>query len=137
VLEGPDRGECEPPKSDYAFSMPKLRARPTKTVQLKLANLLDFHGFRRVLLVRVSPGIALITRRFRQPDSTPESSRVSVPKLPVMRASDPESDMEPHCRKPQKWQRRLTARLAPLAVSTSHRPVEEWTAEFPSASTSA
>jgi hypothetical protein len=62
VLGGPDRGECEPPKSDYAFSMPKLRARPTKTVQLKLANLLDFHGFRRVLLVRVSPGIALITR---------------------------------------------------------------------------
>jgi len=74
VPEGPDRGECEPPKSDYAFSMPKLRARPTKTVQLKLANLLDFHAFRRVLLVRVSPGIALITRRSARDEKEKTSS---------------------------------------------------------------
>jgi hypothetical protein len=46
----------------YAFSMPKLGATATKTVQLKFANLLDFRGFRRVLLVRVSPEIALISR---------------------------------------------------------------------------
>jgi hypothetical protein len=48
--------------TDYAFSMPKLGATATKTVQLEFANLLDFRGFRRVLLVRVRPEIALVTR---------------------------------------------------------------------------
>jgi hypothetical protein len=48
--------------TDYASSMPKLGATATKTVQPKFANLLDFQRFRRVLLVRVSPEIALITQ---------------------------------------------------------------------------
>jgi|ERR1700682_779718 len=42
--------------------MAKLSATATKTVQLEFANLLDFRGFLRVLLVRVRPEIALITR---------------------------------------------------------------------------
>jgi hypothetical protein len=42
--------------------MPKLGTTATKTAQLKCANLLVFRGFRRVLLVRVRPEIALITR---------------------------------------------------------------------------
>jgi hypothetical protein len=50
-------------RPDYAFSMPKLGATGAKTVQLEFANLLDFRGIRRFPLVRVRPGIALITRR--------------------------------------------------------------------------
>ena len=52
-----------PPQRDYVSSMPKLGATRTETGQIELANLWDFRGFRRVLLVRVRPGIALITRR--------------------------------------------------------------------------
>jgi hypothetical protein len=40
----------------------KLGATATKTVQPKFAHVLDFRGFRRVLLVRVCPEIALMTR---------------------------------------------------------------------------
>jgi hypothetical protein len=43
--------------------MPKLGATRTKTAQLKCSNLLDFRGFCRDLLYRVSAGIALTTRR--------------------------------------------------------------------------
>src|SRR5580765_157551 len=49
--------------SDYASSMPKRRPTRTKPAQLKSANFFDFRGFRRVLLFRVGPEIALITRR--------------------------------------------------------------------------
>jgi hypothetical protein len=42
--------------------MPKLGATGAKTVQLEFANLLDFRGFHRVLLVRVCPEIALTIR---------------------------------------------------------------------------
>jgi hypothetical protein len=43
--------------------MPKLRATGAKTDQLEFANLFDFRGFLRVLLLRVRHEIALITRR--------------------------------------------------------------------------
>ena len=43
--------------------MTKLHTTRTKTAQLKCANLLDFRGFCRVLLYRVSPEIALITQK--------------------------------------------------------------------------
>jgi hypothetical protein len=33
--------------TDYAFSMPKLGATPTKAAQLNFANFLDFRGFHR------------------------------------------------------------------------------------------
>ncbi len=45
--------------------MAKRGATATKTAQLKCANLLDFRGFCRVLLYRVSAGIALITQNAR------------------------------------------------------------------------
>jgi hypothetical protein len=51
----------------YACSMPKLGAAGTKTDQLEFVNLLDFRGFRRVLLYRVSAGIAFITPSTRLP----------------------------------------------------------------------
>jgi hypothetical protein len=56
-----DRPEVQ--EANHAFSMPKLEATPTETVLLESANLLDFRGFDRVLLVCVRPEIALITRR--------------------------------------------------------------------------
>jgi hypothetical protein len=47
----------------YVSSMPKLGATGAKTNQLELVSLQVFRGFSRRLLVRVSAGIALITRR--------------------------------------------------------------------------
>ena len=52
----------DPAGHGYAFSMAKRDATATKTAQLKCVNLLDFRGFCRVLLYRVSAGIALITQ---------------------------------------------------------------------------
>ncbi len=57
------RRDSARPGRRYISSMPKLGATPAKTVQLKFANLLDFRGFPRVLWHRVSPEIALVTRR--------------------------------------------------------------------------
>jgi hypothetical protein len=42
-----------------------------KTVQLEFANLLDFRGFHWVLLVHVSPEIALITQRSVNENTSP------------------------------------------------------------------
>jgi hypothetical protein len=58
--------------------MAKRRTTRTKTAQLKCANLLDFRGFCRVLLYRVSAGIALITRMSRGANGTAKTSDQSA-----------------------------------------------------------
>ena len=47
--------KCRPGRF-YAFSMAKGRTTRTKTAQLSGANVLDFRGFRRVLLYQTNLG---------------------------------------------------------------------------------